>query len=125
MSDTNNNGTGAPNNGAPTAPQVDYVAELKKTTEALTSQINNLKGELNRKVGNIESRFAPPPQEAEDEPFEELIYSNPKKVIAKLRAEAAGAAQSAGSHGTKTFAVSKQRPQNTVSWRQIQPRQCE
>jgi hypothetical protein len=86
------NGTPPADNGGNKPNQVDYAAELKKMTETLTSQITNLKGELNRKVGNIEQRFAPAPIEKE-EPLEDLIYSNPKKVIEALRKEATQAAQ--------------------------------
>ncbi len=86
------NGTPPADNGGNKPNQVDYAAELKKMTETLTSQITNLKGELNRKVGNIEQRFAPAPVEKE-EPLEDLIYSNPKKVIETLRKEATQAAQ--------------------------------
>lgn len=72
--------------------QIDYSSELKKLTETLTSQITNLKGELNRKVGNLESRFNPPQPEPKDEPLEDLIYTNPKKVIETIRKQATDAA---------------------------------
>lgn len=63
------------------------IAELRASQKTLTDTLNNMKAELNRKVSNIEARVTPAKVVAEEEPLEDMIYSNPKKVIETIRAQ--------------------------------------
>lgn len=75
-----------PNTPDPKANNSDAViAELRASQKTLTDTLNNMKAELNRKVSNIEARVTPQKPQAEEEPLEDLIYSNPKKVIETIR----------------------------------------
>ena len=67
------------NSGTPPA---DPIANLKAANDSLTTQLNNLKAELNRKVSNLETRIPQPVKvQQPEESLEDLIYTNPKKVI--------------------------------------------
>jgi hypothetical protein len=59
------------------------AAELKKTTEALSAQINQLKAEFNRKISNVAPQPAPKPQKR----FEEEFYEDADRAIENVMAK--------------------------------------
>ena len=73
----------AANSAPPAAPTVDVAAELKKTTEALSAQINQLKAEFNRKISNVVPA-APAPKTKR---FEEEFYEDADRAVAGLKQE--------------------------------------
>jgi hypothetical protein len=77
---------GAPPSGEqPSAtPPVDIVAELKKTTEALSAQINQVKAEFNRKIDSVR---APAQAPAPKRSFEEEFYEDADRAISTKLSE--------------------------------------